>query len=148
MKILFVDMDGVIVKSDSALSKISDEIKEEYHGRYYDIPNFFSLMDPNDGAIDAYKKLSSVFDTYILTAAPWNNPTAANDKIEWVKEYLPKEAHKRVIITHHKNLCSGDFLIDDNTRNGAGMFKGEHIHFGTEQFPSWKIVLKYLLEKT
>ena len=82
-------MDGVIVKSDSALSKISDEIKEEYHGRYYDIPNFFSLMDPNDGAIDAYKKLSSVFDTYILTAAPWNNPTAANDKIEWVKEYLP-----------------------------------------------------------
>ena len=146
MKILYIDMDGVLVKYDSALSKLSEEIKKDYHGRYYDIPNFFLLMDPNDGAINAYKKLSTVYDTYVLTTAPWSNTTAANDKIKWVKKYLPKEAHKRVIITHHKNLCIGDYLIDDNTRNGVDKFRGEHIHFGTEPFHNWSAVLKYLLD--
>jgi hypothetical protein len=29
--------------------------------------------------------------------------------------------------------------------NGAGEFKGEHIHFGQEKFPDWKSVLEYLL---
>ena len=29
-------------------------------------------------------------------------------------------------------------------KNGAGKFKGEHIHFGTEQFANWNCVLSYL----
>ena len=48
-------------------------------------------------------------------------------------------------MSHNKNLNIGDYLIDDRTANGAGQFKGEHIHFGTEQFPDWDSVLKYLL---
>ena len=28
---------------------------------------------------------------------------------------------------------------------GAGDFHGKHIHFGTEEFPDWDSVLKYLL---
>ena len=88
------------------------------------------------------------YDTYILTAAPWGNPTAASDKIEWVKKYLPEVAYKRVIISHNKNLCSGNYLIDDNTRNGVSDFKGEHIHYGTPQFPDWKAVTQYLIKKS
>ena len=38
----------------------------------------------------------------------------------------------------------GDYLIDDRLRNGAEKFNGEHIHFGTEKFPDWNSVLKYL----
>ena len=146
MKILYVDMDGVLVEPNSALSKISEKNKLEFKNQLYNMPNFFSLMSPKEGAIEAFKKLSKIYETYILTAAPWDNPTAANDKIEWVKKYLPKEAHKRVIISHNKNLCLGDYLIDDNTRNGTSEFKGEHIHFGTEKFPDWDTVLKYLLK--
>ena len=53
--------------------------------------------------------------------------------------------YKQVILSHHKNLNQGDYLIDDRTANGAGKFKGKHIHFGTEKFPDWESVLKYLL---
>lgn len=87
-------------------------------------------------------------DTFILTAAPWGNPTAANNKIDWVKKYLPNEAYKRIIISHNKHLCIGDYLVDDSTRNGAGEFTGEHIHFGTDTFPDWKSVLDYLSDKS
>ena len=42
----------------------------------------------------------------------------------------------------------GDYLVDDSTRNGAGEFSGEHIHFGTDKFPDWKSVLDYLSDKS
>ena len=59
-------------------------------------------------------------------------------------EYLGDAAKKRVIVSHNKNLMIGDYLIDDRTANGAGEFKGELIQFGTEKYPNWKEVLKYL----
>ena len=72
-------------------------------------------------------------------------PPANGDKNEWVRKHLGEVAHKRLILSHHKNLNMGDYLIDDRTANGADRFQGEHIHFGTEKFPSWDIVLDYLL---
>jgi len=66
------------------------------------------------------------------------------DKLKWVKKHLGKVSYKRLILSHHKNLNIGDFLIDDRTKNGADKFKGEHIHFGTKKFPNWTSVMKYL----
>ena len=56
-------------------------------------------------------------------------------------------SHKKCIewSTNNKNLNSGDYLIDDRTANGAGEFKGEHIHFLTKQFRGWDDVLSYLI---
>lgn len=51
--------------------------------------------------------------------------------------------YKRLILTHHKNLNKGDYLIDDRTKNGAGEFEGKLIQFGTEEYPDWKSVLAY-----
>ena len=48
------------------------------------------------------------------------------------------------ILTHHKNLNVGDYLIDDRTKHGVPEFSGEHIHFGTEEFPDWRTVTAYL----
>ena len=62
-------------------------------------------------------------------------------------KHLGPTAHKRLILSHHKNLNSGDFLIDDRTKNGAGEFGGEHIHFGTDKFLDWKTVVQYLQQK-
>ena len=76
---------------------------------------------------------------------PWENSSAWKDKNEWVKKHLGKSAHKRLILSHHKNLNKGDYLIDDRTANGAGEFEGEHIQFGSEKFPDWDSVLEYLL---
>jgi len=137
-------MDNVLVDFKTGIDRISSYNKKEYEGRYDEVPDIFSLMDPMEGAIDSYNKLSSQYDTYILSTSPWDNPSAWQDKILWVKKYLEKSAYKRLILSHHKNLNRGDYLIDDRLKNGADKFIGEHIHFGTEQFPDWKSVLSYL----
>ncbi len=85
------------------------------------------------------------YDVYILSTSPWDNITAASDKIAWVKKYLGDVAKKRVILTHHKNLAKGDYLIDDRLKHGVDKFEGEHIHFGTDKFQNWNDVLNYLL---
>jgi len=101
------------------------------------------------GAIAAYHEFSRLFDTYILSTAPWKNPSAWSDKLLWVKRHLGGEqpdddAYKRLILTHHKDLNRGDFLVDDHTMHGAAEFAGELILFGAPPFPDWPAVLEYL----
>ena len=91
--------------------------------------------------------MAAEYDTYILSTAPWENPSAWSDKLLWVKKNLGNAAYKRLILSHHKNLNAGKFLIDDRTKNGAGEFGGEHIHFGTDKFPDWKTVVHYLKQR-
>lgn len=147
-KILYIDMDGVLVNFKSAVDKLDEETKKQYEPRFYEVPGLFLKMEPMEGAVEAFHQLSEVYDTYILSTAPWSNPSAWTDKLIWVKEHLGDEsaAHKRLILTHHKNLNRGDILIDDNDKKcGIDKFQGEHIHFGQERFPDWKSVLDYLL---
>ena len=147
-KIVYVDMDNVLVDFPSAIAQLSDQIKSEYEDRLDEVPDIFSMMKPLSGAVEAFEELSVLYDTYILSTAPWNNNSAWSDKHHWVKEYIGQPAHKRLILTHHKNLNDGDYLIDDRTKNGADRFKGEHIQFGTERFPDWETVMRYLRKKT
>ena len=143
-KILYLDMDNVLVNFQSGIDRIDKNLREEYEGRLDDVPGIFSLMDPLDGAQEAFKELAKLFDTYLLSTAPWENHTAWSDKLNWVKKYLGEPADRRLILSHNKNLNAGDFLVDDRTANGAGQFKGIHVHFGTDQFPDWESVLIYL----
>lgn len=139
-------MDNVLVDFPSGISQLDNSIQQEYDGRLDEVPGIFSLMSPIPMAIDAFKELSGLFDTYILSTAPWENPSAWSDKLLWVKNHIGKTAHKRLILSHHKNLNDGSYLVDDRTKNGADAFMGEHIHFGTERFPDWPTVLMYLRE--
>ena len=139
-------MDNVLVDFPSAFKYYDEETLKKYQGRLDEIPGIFSKMEPIKGAIEAFNILSEHFDVYILSTAPWNNPTAWSDKLEWVKKYLGKKAYKRLILTHHKNLNKGDFLIDDRKKNGVDEFEGEHIHFGVD-FKTWDEVVEYLLKK-
>ena len=141
-------MDNVLVDFASAFPKLSSEILTEYDSRLDDVPDIFSLMEPMPGAVEAFKELSEKFDTYILSTSPWANPSAWSDKLIWVKNYLGPSANKRLILSHHKNLNAGDFLIDDRTKNGVNEFKGEHLHFGTPKFPDWNSVVDYLDQRT
>jgi 5'(3')-deoxyribonucleotidase len=142
---LYFDMDGVLVDFASGVAKLSEETKKEYEGRIDEVPGLFALMDPMPGAIEAVQLLAKHYDVYILSTSPWGNTTAASDKIEWVKKHMNGVFHKRVILTHHKELLMGDFLIDDRGKNGTSEFLGEWIHFGSERFPDWDAVLEHLL---
>ncbi len=146
-KILYFDLDNVLVDFPSAFPHVDPLLLREYEGHLDDIPDIFSKMLPVPDAVEAFRTLAAVFDAYILSTAPWNNASAWSDKLEWVKQNLGKDAKKRLILTHHKNLNRGDFLIDDRTAHGASEFMGEHIHFRTERFPDWPSVVQYLLSK-
>lgn len=145
MKIVYVDMDSVLVDFEHGIGQLSEETYQEYKDDLDEVPGFFRDLPPIEGAIDAFYKLSEQYDVYILSTAPWRNPSAWIDKLLWVKKHLPEAAHKRLILSHNKHLNRGDYLIDDRTANGAGDFEGEHIHFGEEPFPNWDAVLDYLL---
>ena len=144
-KILYFDMDNVLVDFPSGIAQLTPDTQKEYEGKLDEVPGIFALMTPLEGAIDAFETLSKKYDSYILSTAPWENSSAWKDKNEWVKKYLGKSAHKRLILSHHKNLNKGDYLIDDRTANGAGEFEGEHIQIGSDKFPDWESVLEYLL---
>ena len=137
-KIVYVDMDGVLADYEGKCKSLGVDPHNTDN-----IEGLFRSLEPIPGAIEAYRKLNEKYDVYILSTAPWDNVTALSEKNAWVKEYLP-EAYKRVIYTHNKNLCIGDYLIDDRTKNGAGEFTGELIQFGTEIYKNWDKVLKYL----
>ena len=115
-KILYIDMDNVLVDFQSGIDKTNEDVCAEYADRLDEVPGIFSLMKPLLGAVDAYKQLVVEFDTYILSTSPWENPSAWSDKLIWVKDYLGAHAHKRLILSHHKNLNFGHFLVDDRLK--------------------------------
>jgi len=143
-KLLYIDMDNVLVDFQSGIDQLDPGSKKKYRFRYDEVPGIFATMDPLPGAIESFIKLKKHFNVYILSTAPWENPSAWSDKISWVKKYLGKHAWKRLILTHNKHLNRGDYLVDDRKKNGAGKFEGELIQFGTKQFPDWPAVMDYL----
>jgi 5'(3')-deoxyribonucleotidase len=151
-KIVYVDMDNVLVDFQSGVNRLTEDERRKYEGRIDDTPGLFGLMDPMPGAIESLRLLSNYFELYILSTAPWKNPSAWTDKALWIQKHFGAEKghlfHKRLIITHHKDLNIGDYLIDDRIKNGSGEFTGELILFGSEKFPDWNTVIEYLLSKS
>lgn len=148
-KIVYVDMDGVLVDLVGHIHKTFSKsvIDELGVGSIVDdYPFVFSNAAPLEGAVEAFNKLvsSPKYDVYILSTAPWANEQSWTIKRQWVAKHLGKSAYKRLILSHHKNLLKGDYLIDDRIKNGVDKFEGEHIHFDTDKFPDWNSVLNYL----
>lgn len=144
-KIIYVDLDGVMVDLEKHVEARHGKQGLEKIGMLTSVDKGLFLDPPAiEGAIEAIKKLAEKHEVFFLSTAPWSNPQAWMDKRIWVQRNLGKFAHKRLMLSHRKDLLMGDFLIDDRTKNGAGEFKGKHIHFGTEEFPNWAAVLEYL----
>lgn len=142
---LYIDMDGVLVNVKAAIVKKYGYDGLERIGEILDEDaSIFMDAEPIEGAVESFKQLSKLYNVYILSTAPWSNPESWMIKRLWVEKHLGNEAFKRLILTHHKELMIGSYLIDDRTNNGAGEFKGEHILFGNSTFPNWNAVLNYL----
>ena len=137
-------MDNVLVDFASGINRLDEATRSEYEGWLDEAPGIFAMMDPMPGAIDAVHRLVAKYDVYILSTAPWNNPSAWADKVSWVSNYLDDVLHKRLILSNQKDRLKGDYLIDDRHKNGADTFEGEWIQFGTDPFMDWDSVLSYL----
>ena len=147
MKIIYVDLDGVVADFDKGKSEHPLGGVTPYIGRPDKLPGLYENLAPIPNAIESVNILlnNPGFDVYFLSTAPWDNPEAWMHKRLWVaKHFNEKLIRKRLILCHHKQLLIGDYLIDDRKFNGASEFKGEWMHFGSEQFPDWLSVLKHL----
>ena len=145
-KIVYFDMDNTLVNFQSAIDQLPPQVKESYNGELDNVPGIFSKMKPINEMVQLFNEMAADerYDVYILSTSPWDNPTAASDKVAWVKKYLPLYGYKRLILSHNKHLNIGDYLIDDRTANGAGEFGGELIQYGTEKFPTAQSIKTYL----
>lgn len=159
-KILFIDMDNVIVDFMSGVRQLHPDIYQrhvELHGEndLDEIPGVFALMEPLPNAIESVVQLSEHFDTYLLSSSPWLNPSAWSDKVEWVHRHFghtqDSPLYKRLILSHNKHLNTGDFLVDDRPNNGADKFgylgRGEWIQFGAQGLEDWVAVREHLMRR-
>ncbi|HAD13383.1 MAG TPA: hypothetical protein DCF33_13210 [Saprospirales bacterium] len=149
--IIYIDMDNVLVDFPTGIPRLSEALQKEYKGKEDDAPGIFKLMDPIPGAIESIHRLAEFYELYVLSTAPWKYPSAWSHKVEWIQKHFGKEPdsilYKRLILTHHKNLNNGHYLIDDREKNGAKDFKGEWIQFKKEPFENWEKVTAYLLNR-
>ena len=83
-KRLYFDKDGVIVDFVSALKLQNEDTLKAYQGREDEIPGLFGQMQPMPGALEAVRRLNEKYDCYILSTAPWKNPSAWSDKVSWI----------------------------------------------------------------
>jgi 5'(3')-deoxyribonucleotidase len=150
-KILYINLDNALVNVQSGIDRLTNAEYCRYENRFDEVPGIYARMEPLPGAIEAFCTLAKSFDAYILSTAPWANASAWQNKLEWVHEYFGAEAgtpaYQRLILTHHKRLNRGAFLVDDRSSVGADRFEGELIQFLTPEFPDWATVTRYLLER-
>lgn len=153
-------MDGVVADFDKEMSKLIPHIElgegdpSTYAQRsaavdvaLHENPLLFETLGTIKGAPESIGMLigSGLYDIYFLSTPVYSVPESYMGKRIWIRNHFGEWADKRLILTHRKDLCIGDYLVDDRFKNGAQDFKGEHIHFGSDKFPDWDAVLKYLL---
>lgn len=143
--IIYVDMDGVLA---DFCTKYAKQLIEEPNIKYPQSQwGFFRDLDPIKDAVETYQWLNSHFTTHILTAPSFMNPLCYTEKRDWVGNYLGMEAADKMIICGYKNLCKGNYLIDDNNiGKGQDLFDGELLHFHQEN-NNWNNIKELLVNK-
>jgi len=87
-KIVYIDMDNVLVDFKTGIDQLNPQTINQYSDDLDDVPGIFGLMKPMIGALEAVKTLSEYYNIFILSTAPWNNPSAWSDKVEWIQKYF------------------------------------------------------------
>ncbi|MGX8682186.1 MAG: YqiA/YcfP family alpha/beta fold hydrolase [Bacteroidales bacterium] len=99
--------------------------------------------EPMPSAVKAFQKLAAVYDTYILASASYNEPDSWGEEVRWVERWLGVPAYNRLILSSHKNLSYGDYLIDAHSSQGADGFMGTHLKFGEDPYKTWEDVMEF-----
>ena len=133
-KTIYIELDNVLCN----YSKRCFELKAELD--IYDedeLPIHYKDILPIDDAIEAFNEISEKMEAYIITT-----DNKKEEKIEWVRNYLPKAAD-RIIFGKTEDLDKGDYLVclDEGKTD---KFPGNIIEYYSFDFPSWHDVVQYL----
>lgn len=143
-KIIYIDMDDVLCDFKGAYQEAllkNPDIK--YPQSQY---GFWQKLKPIDNAVETVTYLKKHFDIYILSAPSIYNPLSYTEKRVWVEEYLGFDMIDKLILSRHKGLNKGDYLIDDILEgNGQENFEGELINFGSTEFLDWETIKKFFV---
>lgn len=142
-KRIYIDMDGVLCNCQKAVDEhLFNNPNQKYPQSKW---GFFLKLEEMPDAVESFNKLKEKYDVYILTRPSFRNVNSFTEKAQWVWDHLGFEALQHTIMCGDKSLVKGDYLIDDTDRAGQKEFEGEFIKFGSEEYPDWKSVIKYLL---
>ena len=106
---------------------------------------FFENLEPIYGAIEGFKILQSKYKVKILTRPSILNPLSYTEKRNSVEKYFGFNTVKDLILACDKTMVKGDFLIDDLIQEGDYFPEWELIQIGTDRFPNWETIVKYLI---
>ena len=115
-EILYLGMDGVLADFESGIKDIPHYQIYNYNG-VDNVPHIFRNLPIMDGALNAVSKLarSGKYELFIATSASWNNISAASDKRAWLGDHFGEIFHKRMFITHRKDLLIDKYLMSLHT---------------------------------
>jgi len=123
-------MDNVLADYKSAYLQAIEKCPDmKYPQSQY---GFFLDLNPIEGGIEGVKSISNLgYTVYFASAPSFRNPMCLAEKNMWIRKYFGDDWTKKLILIYKKNLLKGDYLIDDDVKNGQTEFEGCHIHFGT-----------------
>lgn len=145
--IIYVDMDDTLCAYTSTHSQFRQSHPEIPFPQ--SIPGFFQKLEPIVGAVEALQwlRVQHGVEVFILTAPSVHNPLCYTEKRLWVEEHLGFEWVHQLIISPHKGLFKGDYLIDDcSFGRGQEGFSGKLLQFGKLPLLDWSNVCDYFTE--
>ena len=165
-KIVFFDMDNVLVDYESALN--AEKIKEQapkYESvvngmkktNYDDIPDIFTYSKPVKGAVEALKTLSQKFEVFIVSHASWANPLSWSNKLEWVKKYFDSDNvngtfYKRLILAQDRDVTTmtDSYVVEGEPQCGDSHKIGGNVIYLNKKkgdFRDLPSVVKHLMQQ-
>ena len=168
LKIILIDMDGVIANFDRGLVRVmkkelpeipitpyrnrtafyfKDNFDKKDYKKIQEIerrPGFFKTLPIVPNAKEAISEISKRGHNVKICSSPLiHNPTCASDKYSWLEEKFGSYLAKQLIITKDKTLVKGDILIDDRPEiRGNYTPKWEYVLFDrpyNKYFPGRRI---------
>jgi len=143
-QIIYVDMDGVLCNFEKAAKE--DLIKTPKQNYPQSQWGFFLKLEEIKDAIKSFKILQEKYDVWILTKPSCYNLNSYSEKAHWVLQKLGFKVLEKTIMCCDKSLLKGDYLIDDTNLAGQSDFEGRWLNFGSERFPDWNSIVKYLMK--
>ena len=79
-------------------------------------PGFFRHLPVMKDSVRVLEEINKKYELFIVSAAT-EFPNSLKDKLEWLEEHFTFITWKQVTLCGDKRLVSGDYMIDDHTKN-------------------------------